>query len=147
MIELSSGAFPWRPEDYSQGRRWQEEWERLGFLVGPPLMHLFRPHLPPGLDDSRALRDRVGRTVHLGGLVATGRHTPTKYGEDMQFVTLEDEWGLVEVTLFPGTCRPVAYLTMGPYLVRGTVEEQFGVRTVTATSFRPAAVADPRAGL
>jgi hypothetical protein len=53
----------------------------------------------------------------------------------MQFVTLEDEWGLAEVTLFPGTCEPVAYLAMGPYTVTGRVEEQYGVVTVTAEKF------------
>jgi hypothetical protein len=53
----------------------------------------------------------------------------------MQFVTLEDEWGLVEVTLFPGTCPAAPYLTLGPYLAAGVVEEQYGVLTVTARSF------------
>jgi hypothetical protein len=53
----------------------------------------------------------------------------------MQFVTLEDEWGLIECTLFPGTCEPVAYLAMGPYTATGRVEEQFGVLTLTAEKF------------
>jgi DNA polymerase III alpha subunit len=125
----------WSPTDYSQARRWKEEWDLLGFLVGPPLMSLFRPCLPVNLDDSRCIPERVGRRVRLAGLVATARHTPTKHGDNMQFITLEDEWGLVELTLFPGNCRPVAYLTMGPYIAEGIVEEQHGVRTVTVTHF------------
>ena len=56
----------------------------------------------------------------------------------MQFVTLEDEWGLIEATLFPGTCPPVAYLTLGPYIVTGIVEEQYGVLGVTAQRFQKA---------
>ena len=67
--------------------------------------------------------------------MATARHTPTADGRPMQFVTLEDEWGLIEVTLFPGTCPPVAYLTLGPYVVHGVVEEQYDVLTVTAQRF------------
>jgi hypothetical protein len=53
----------------------------------------------------------------------------------MQFITLEDEWGLIEVTLFPGTCPLVPYLAVGPYLASGTVEEHHGVLTVSARSF------------
>ena len=59
----------------------------------------------------------------------------TEDGRPLQFVTLEDEHGLVEVTLFPGTCPQVAYLTMGPYLAGGVVDDQYGVLTVTARSF------------
>ena len=50
-------------------------------------------------------------------------------------MTLEDEHGLAEVTLFPGTCPQVPYLTMGPYTATGTVEEQCGVFTLNARSF------------
>jgi DNA polymerase III alpha subunit len=127
--------FDWMPADYSQVRQWKEEWERLGFLAGPPVMELFRPFLPHGLDDSRCLSSLLGRPIRLAGLVATGRHAETKNGEEMQFITLEDEWGLVDVTLFPRICPPLAHLTMGPYLVEGEVEEQYGVLTVTARRF------------
>jgi DNA-directed DNA polymerase III PolC len=126
---------PWCPDAYSQSKQRKEEWDRLSFLVGPPLMSLFRPKLPAGLHDSRSVPRSVGRRVRLAGLVAAARHTPTKHGDDMQFVTLEDEWGFVEVTLFPGTCPPVAYLAMGPYLVEGKVENHYGVATVEATRF------------
>src|SRR5207248_5613700 len=120
---------------YAADRRLRDEWELLGFILGPPLMSLFRSQLPGDLVTSRDLPEHVGRVVRVAGLVATARHTPTSDGRDMQFVTLEDEWGLIEVTLFPGTCPPVAYLTLGPYLVTGVVEEQYGVLTVTARRF------------
>lgn len=126
---------PWSPDAYPQSRQWKEEWARLGFLVGPPLMSLFRPSVPAGLHDSRSVPRSVGRRVRLAGLVAAARHTPTKRGDEMQFVTLEDEWGLAEVTLFPGTCPPAAYLALGPYLAEGKVEDHYGVVTVLATRF------------
>jgi DNA polymerase-3 subunit alpha/error-prone DNA polymerase len=126
----------WAPANYSVDRRLRDEWAILGFVVGPRMISLLRPRLPASLITSRELPDHVGRRVRLAGLVATGRHTPTVDGRTMQFVTLEDEWGLIEVTLFPGTCPPVAYLTLGPYLVTGIVEEQYGVITVTAQSFQ-----------
>ena len=77
----------------------------------------------------------AGRLVRVQGLVATARHVVTEDGRPLQFVTLEDEHGLVEVTLFPGTCPQVPYLTMGPYVATGAVEEQCGVFTLTARSF------------
>ncbi len=126
----------WQPADYATMRRYRDEFALLGFLVGPPLMSLFRSSVPSDSITSRDLARLVGRRVRLSGLVATARHTPTSDGRDMQFVTLEDEWGLIEVTLFPGTCEPVAYLQMGPYTVTGRVEEQYGVVTVTAEEFK-----------
>jgi DNA polymerase III alpha subunit len=125
----------WSPTEYHRERRLWDEWELLGFVVGPRLMSLFRPRLPKDLTTSRELPDHMGRLVRVAGLVATARHTPTADGRTMQFVSLEDEWGLVDVTLFPGTCPPHPYLTLGPYLVTGVVEEQYGVLTVTARSF------------
>jgi DNA-directed DNA polymerase III PolC len=125
----------WSPTDYATVRRFRDEFELLGFITGPPLMSLFRPRVPDDQICSRDLATNVGRRVRLSGLVATARHTPTSDGRDMQFVTLEDEWGLIEVTLFPGTCEPVAYLAMGPYTATGRVEEQYGVVTLTAEKF------------
>jgi hypothetical protein len=56
-------------------------------------------------------------------------------GRDMQFVTLQDEYGLMEMTLFPGNCPLHPYLRLGPYLVTGIVEDQHDVVTVTAERF------------
>jgi DNA-directed DNA polymerase III PolC len=133
---LTPDSCGWSPADYDAGRRLRDEWELLGFVVGPPLLSLFRPQLPRDCVTSRELPEHVGRSVRVAGVVATARHTPTADGRTMQFVTLEDEWGLIEVTLFPGSCPPVAYLSLGPYVATGVAEEQYGVVTVTARSFR-----------
>jgi DNA-directed DNA polymerase III PolC len=125
----------WLPANYDADRRIGDEWELLGFVVGPPLMSLLRSGLPGDLIPSRELADHSGRLVRVAGVVATARHAPTADGRTMQFVTLEDEWGLIDVTLFPGLCPPTAYLTLGPYCVTGIVEEQYDVLTVTAKSF------------
>jgi error-prone DNA polymerase len=140
---FSSPAEDWAPADYAAERRLWDEWSLLGFVVGPPLLALFRARLQGRYVTSRELSAHVGRRVQVAGLVATARHTPTADGRPMQFVTLEDEWGLIEVTLFPGTCPLVAYLTLGPYVAQGYVEEQYGVLTVTAQSFREARRAEP----
>ncbi len=138
-------ADDWSPPDYDARRRLRDEWRLLGFVVGPPLFALFRRPAPAGwgrqggdappLIFSHRIADYRGRTVRVQGLVATARQAHMQDGRPVQFVTLEDEYGLVEVTLFPGECPAVPHLTMGPYTATGVVEEQHGVYTVTARRF------------
>jgi DNA-directed DNA polymerase III PolC len=125
-------AASWSPADYDAERRLHDEWELLGFLLGPPLMSLFRPLLPSGLITSPEVAANLGRTVSIAGVVATGRQARTADGRDMQFVTLEDEGGLVDVTLFPGACPLLVSLGLGPYLAIGRIDDHLGVLTVTA---------------
>jgi DNA polymerase-3 subunit alpha/error-prone DNA polymerase len=131
-------AESWQPVDYSSERRLHDEWDILSFSVDVPLMATFRSRLPTGLINSGELPKHIGRRVRTAGLVATGRHAKTEDGRDMQFITLEDEYGLMDVTLFPGSCPLVPHLALGPYLVTGTVEEQYDVVTLTAERFERA---------
>jgi DNA-directed DNA polymerase III PolC len=132
----------WAPDDYPPRRRLRDEWQALGFVLGPPLFALFRSDAAmqdgPPLIESRNVHEHAGRRVRVQGLVATGRHVFTEDGRPIQFVTLEDEHGLIEVTLFPGSCAQVPYLTIGPYVATGAVEERHGAYTVTAERFERA---------
>jgi DNA polymerase-3 subunit alpha len=125
----------WSPPDYAIERRLRDEWEILGFAVGAPLMSLFRHRVPADVVSSRDLRKFAGQRVRVAGLVATARTARMEDGRDMQFVTLQDEYGLMEMTLFPGSCPLQPYLRLGPYLVTGMVEEQYDVISVTAEQF------------
>jgi DNA-directed DNA polymerase III PolC len=131
----------WSPADYDARRRLRDQWQLFGFVLGLPLFALFRRAEPPGAAEdppliaSQEVPGYAGRPVRVQGLVATARHVFTQDGRPLQFVTLEDEHGLAEVTLFPGTCPQVPYLTIGPYMATGEVEEQHGVFTVTARGF------------
>ena len=53
----------------------------------------------------------------------------------MQFLTLEDETAIFEVTLFPKLYKRVRRLLTdgGPYRVGGTVESQYDSLSVTAS--------------
>jgi DNA-directed DNA polymerase III PolC len=126
------GELSWIPNDYDTERRRRDEWQLLGFVADVPMLSLFRPQLPQGLVRSVDLPRYKGRRIRTAGLVATGRFAHTEKGLEMQFITLEDEWGLMEVTIFPGTCRLLTHLTLGPYVATGVVDEQFGVFTLTA---------------
>src|SRR5262249_19760099 len=118
------GELQWLPKDYDASRRLRDEWQVLRFVPGPRLMARFRPRLRPDLVPSVELPRYHGRRIRTAGVVATGRFAYTEKGLEMQFITLEDEWGLMEVTIFPGTCALLMHLTLGPYLVTGVVDDQ-----------------------
>ena len=42
-----------------------------------------------------------GRTVKTAGLLITGKVVRTKHGDPMEFLTFEDDTGLVETVFFP----------------------------------------------
>jgi hypothetical protein len=81
------------------------------------LLSLARGCVPAGLADSRSLDGLAGERVRLAGLLAT----PLEPGEEgeSQLLTLEDEWGLVEVRTAAGVGDPPG---QGPLvLVEGAV--------------------------
>jgi len=129
-------AAPWPvpplPEFAEPQRLWLE-WSVLGLCVGPHPMALFRSESPARESvPAREAETREGKRVRVAGLVAARRTVPTRTGRSMQFVTLEDETGLVECTLFPeaharyrGRVRG-----LGPYVAEGRVEEQYGAPTL-----------------
>ena len=52
------------------------------------------------------------------------------------FLTMDDEWGLFEVTLFPNLVRRVrrGFSHYGPYVVTGKVENQYDSLSIIAES-------------
>ena len=91
-----------------------------------------------GLTPAAELSRHVGKQVRVAGVLAASRRARTKGNLFMEFLTLEDETGLVEVTLFPVTYQKFGHLvtSRGPFLVEGRVEEQFGALTVSAQRLR-----------
>jgi DNA polymerase-3 subunit alpha/error-prone DNA polymerase len=82
---------------------------------------------------------RVGRRVRFAGWLITGKVVETKKGEPMEFLTFEDETGLVETTFFPEAYRRFCHLLdrERPYLLSGKVEEDWGAVTLTVDSASP----------
>ena len=64
----------------------------------------------------------------MAGLAATAKRHPAGSGEQVQFVTLEDEHGLFEVLVTEGE----ACVGIGPWVAEGVVEEQHGVLVLKA---------------
>jgi DNA polymerase III alpha subunit len=89
---------------------------------------------PPGFDAASGLGARVGHAVRVTGLMAAARRVPTKQGSRMLFLTLDDGTGLAECTFFPDAYQRAAPVLsgMGPFIVEGRVESQYGAVTVNA---------------
>jgi DNA polymerase-3 subunit alpha len=139
---------------YSDPERWRDEWQVLGIATGRHPVAWIRPRLDKmhgRMRDGKSVDMRVmksaaalarpGTDVLLAGIVAAGRTAHTDKGETMAFLTLSDEAGLFEVTLFPDLYRKVrarvSAAGIGPFLVEGRVEDQYGSVSITATAIRP----------
>jgi DNA polymerase-3 subunit alpha/error-prone DNA polymerase len=71
--------------------------------------------------------------VRIAGLLITGKVVHTKHGDPMEFLTFEDETGLVETTFFPKAYHRFCSILdrSSPFILYGKVEEDFGAVTMT----------------
>jgi DNA polymerase-3 subunit alpha/error-prone DNA polymerase len=121
-------------------QRLREEFRVLGFLCDRHPMCLYRPEADrAGALPLAVLPSRVGQRVGCAGWLITGKLVSTKHGEPMEFLTFEDETGLVEATFFPNVYKEFCdILDWGhPFLLGGRVEEEFGATTLTVDRVRP----------
>ena len=114
--------------------RLRHEFAVLGFLCDRHPMVLYDDALRhKGIVKARDLPRFAGRHVRIAGLLITGKVVHTKNGDPMEFLTFEDETGLVETTFFPKAYRRFCAI-LGkdhPFILHGKVEEDFGAHTLT----------------
>jgi len=118
----------------SQRDRLRREFAVLGFLCDRHPMVLFADALKGrGIIKACDLKKHVGRHISVAGMLITGKITHTKHGDPMEFLTFEDETGLVETTFFPQAYRRFCYMLdrTRPYILYGKVDEDFGAVTLT----------------
>jgi DNA polymerase III alpha subunit len=140
---LFDAALPEMPRlhlpDYAPAQRLAMEHEILGLRVSAHPARLARERLEAYRPvKSGELRAHIGRDVWAVGWLVTTRRALTREKQLMRFLTLEDEWGVFEVVLFPDVYRRVGARLggEGPYLVRGRVESQHGAVTVRGAEVR-----------
>lgn len=85
------------------------------------------------------LRQFVGRRICFAGWLITGKKVRTKHGDTMEFLTFEDEGGIVETTFFPAVYKRFCHMVdrNRPYLLYGKVEEDWGALTLTVDRVAP----------
>jgi error-prone DNA polymerase len=114
--------------------RLRREFSVLGFLCDRHPMELFAQQLQKRRPVKAVDLPRfIGRQVRLAGWLITGKVVSTKKGDPMEFLTFEDETGIVETTFFPQAYRRFCHIIdrQRPYLLTGKVEENWGTLTLT----------------
>ncbi|MFQ5432061.1 MAG: DNA polymerase III subunit alpha [Nitrospinota bacterium] len=120
----------------------RREFSALGFLCGIHPITLFKDAIERhGVVKVKDLRRYVGKRVRVAGWLVTGKVVSTKKGEPMEFLTFEDETGLVETTFFPRTYARFCHMLNReqPYILEGLLEEDFGAITLTVDSVKQVA--------
>ena len=124
--------------DYGEEEKLFTEYSLLGITPRLHFMEYWRGK--HGL--SRVLSSRDigclpdGETVLIGGLVIRPHRPPTKSGRTVVFLSLEDEFGLVDVTVFEDVYQKYGSLLFGgkrpPLAVSGTLQRRGRGLSVTA---------------
>ncbi|UCH63901.1 MAG: DNA polymerase III subunit alpha [Fidelibacterota bacterium] len=122
---------PMRP--LTEQQQFDMEMESFGYPVSWHPLEPFQEALKGRVTPARDIRRCVGRTITLAGVCLTTKTVKTRAGEPMEFLTFEDRTDLFECVLFPTKYKLFNDLVRWErlFLIRGKVEETWGVYTVT----------------
>ncbi|MGA8181437.1 MAG: DNA polymerase III subunit alpha [Desulfobacterales bacterium] len=120
--------------------RLRKEFEALGFLCDRHPMVLYAGMLQK-LQIVKAvdLDHFIGRHVRVAGLLITGKVVHTKLGDPMEFLTFEDDTGLIETVFFPKAYRRFCAVLdrSRPFVLHGKVEVDFDAVSLSVTRVEP----------
>lgn len=90
--------------DFDPREKFCHEYDLLGINAHGHFMQFFRERLRARgfIDSAQARRAEIGDCVRVAGLVVRPHRPPTKSGRIVVFFSLEDERGLIDVTVFEG---------------------------------------------
>lgn len=120
-------------QDISSWERHQLEIDTFGFPVTLHPLAPYRPLLSSRIQFAKNIPCHVGSVIYLAGVYITRKVSVTRKHEPMEFLTLEDESDIYECVLFPDAFKEYGDLLHWEslFILRGKVEEAFGVYTVT----------------
>ena len=114
--------------------RLRREFAVLGFLSDRHPMTLFSETLKKTQMIKVVEIPRfLGKRIRVAAWIITGKVVHTKHGDLMEFLTFEDETGIVETTFFPEAYRRFCHMIdrQRPYILTGKVEQNWGAVTLT----------------
>ena len=122
-----------QPPAYDAQTVLRQEVESLGFLVSQHPLSLYRTawqrHRPI---KGTELIKYSGQWVTMVGWWISTKTVEDKHGRAMEFISFEDVTAIYDATFFPDVyarfCRKLSQRR--PYLLKGIVEEEFGVATL-----------------
>ncbi len=117
-------------EDFSDFEKFRLECEVLGLNVSCHVMSYYRERLSrAGVLSSAGLRRaRTGEIVTVAGVVLRPHRPPTKSGRTVVFLSLEDELGHSDVTVFEDVYQQFGSFLFGcpALIIRGRVDRRGG---------------------
>src|SRR5205823_4037133 len=122
----------------TESERTGDAYAVVGLDARRQVVELYRPALDRlGAVPNAALDDRKPGRVRIGGLVVTRQHPMTAKGT--VFLALEDETGMVNVTLWPDTWARMRGIVRrhALLLVDGELQRESSVVNVIAREVRP----------
>ena len=128
----SFGSIP--IEDHlTQDDTYRLELDTFGFPISIHPLERYRPMLSNRIIYAKDIPRFFGRSIYLIGIYITRKESMTHRAEPMEFLTLEDETDIYECVLFPNIFKEFGDLLHWEtlFIIRGTVEESFGVYSVT----------------
>lgn len=127
--------------DFSPQEKALLEYSILELSVENHFLAHYRPALTArGILTSRDLgRVRPGQAVTAGGLVLRPHRPPVRSGRIVVFLSLEDEFGLTDVTVFEDVYQRCgkAIFTESLLLVKGRLDRRGNARSVIAAEIEP----------
>jgi DNA polymerase III alpha subunit len=138
-------VFPFQPEEPEVFARWESE------LLGYPItMSPFALWLE-GIDRISTVRidklvEYVGREVEIVGVVVAVRNFIAVNGKPMKFVSLADETGVGELTLFPQAYQRMAYVVSRSKAIRVRVLIEWD-KTESSISIQGVSLIQGRTGI
>ncbi len=124
---------PFFPPETEQVRL-RREFSVLGFLCDRHPITLYDHILKnAGIIKAREIPKFINKEIRFAGWLITGKTVHTKHGDPMEFLTFEDDTGIVETTFFPQAYNRFCHiLDRGrPYILTGMVDQDWGAVTLT----------------
>ncbi len=125
-------------EDFSEREKFKREFYILGLHPTMHPMELQRVRLNKDnmITTSCARKMPIGTSVRVAGLVIRPHRPPTRSGKIVVFFSLEDETGLIDVTVFENVykqCKGVIFTT--PMVtIEGRVDVRGNIPSIVAGS-------------
>jgi len=141
---FSEPAADYAIPDFPPLERFLHSYAVLGLSADTHLMTYCRPRLEEqGVITSEQLQNMPsGKPVKVAGIVIRPHRPPTKSGKTVVFLTLEDEFGLIDVTVFESVYRSYGkeLFTQPCLLIKGKVQRRGQGISVIAFDIEPLSI-------
>lgn len=119
-LQTTSGNTKEHVQDFDPLEKLKLEFSIINMNTGSHLMQFFRPFMKARriLSTKEAAAMPGGSLVRVAGIVVRPHRPPTRSGRTVVFLSLEDEFGLIDVTVFEDVYQEYGHIIYGePALV------------------------------